>query len=950
MRSPPAAAHSSGLEIRLFGFSEFRRDGCLLPPLATHKAQALLAYLIQNRAQPHSRDKLIALFWGDQDDAHARHSLATALWRIRRLFADDDAPSRKTIEGLCSKSERDGAPDYLLTDATSIQFNPHSPFWLDTAEFEKLIREPSTIPNLQAAIALYRGDFLEGFYDDWCLEERYRLEALYLATLSRLIHWCEEQRDATLTLEYAAKYLAHDALEDTIHLAAMRAFAALGDWASARHQWQSCCQTRYRDLHAPPSPEALRQAQAILGAQFFVPFPQAHTAIIMPRHRNALATLPFVGRACELDALLSRREQVAGSHADVARPSRENPRVMQGKGGVILIDGEAGIGKTRLVEELAAVIGWRGGVVARGRACQVAHPIPYAPLVEIVRGLLNAIPIEQVLPLWARGELARIVPEFDSSNVQERNGRTVRLMQAISALVGAVAARTPLLIVVEDLQWVNDSTLAAFDYLARRIPQTNTLIIGTFRPEEVDDQHPLMTLAAQLAREGLAHQLSLAPLSLKAVLELVQRVRGGDAEFAKQLYAHTEGNALFLIETLRELANTPGMTDLPIANTVRQLIGTRLARLDNSARELVAWAAVAGRAFDMDVICRAAGIDEETALTGIDELLARGFLREGTKVSGRDYEFVHALIHQVVYASLHHRRRVQLHRLIGEALEELTARRAEQSGILAHHFARANVPTKALAYAEQAARRAWNLGAAKETVQYYDLALQCLERVGVARSTREYRERRFDLLLGYEQALDVLAQRDEQVAAQAQLAELAETLNDDARRAQVHLRRFWYHYPQRLNEARVEAERALALAQQQQQRTLQVQASYALALALARSNEPARGLAYAEAALAQARELHDQFLEGWSLLQLGFIYKRLNDWERAHATLEQALSHNRKIENLLAVGRTLIHLGDVYRARGEHEQAQCHYRKALALARKTGYRWVEEDAQARLKA
>ena len=147
------------------------------------------------------------------------------------------------------------------------------------------------------AVDLYRSDLLEGFYDDWCLEERYRLEGLYLDMLSRLIVWHEVQGDAEAVLTYAQRYLARDPLTEKVHLAAMRALVALGDLAGAQRQWQLCCETWQQELHAPPSPAMLKQAESILGAQFTIPLPVAPVVVSAPPRLGSLERPPFVGRA-----------------------------------------------------------------------------------------------------------------------------------------------------------------------------------------------------------------------------------------------------------------------------------------------------------------------------------------------------------------------------------------------------------------------------------------------------------------------------------------------------------------------------------------------------------------------------------------------------------------------------------------------------------------------------
>ncbi len=674
-----------GLSIRLFGCPEFRLDDTRLPPLATQKTQSLLAYLILNRQRPHPREELAALFWGDRDDVHARHSLATALWRIRRLLGED-----------C-----------LLTDAASVQFNPGASFWLDVAEFETHLNHSHSAPDeqhaadsLRQAVALYRDNLLEGYYDDWCIEERYRLEGRYLDALNRLVVWHETQGNAGEVLDCAQKYIAHDPLAETIHLALIRALAALGDLAGARRQWQRCCETRQQELHLPPSPEMLAQAEEILGAWFMIPLPAESRHAGTPLHRGGLERPPFVGRAPEMAALHARWEQAA-----------------QGQGGIVLIGGTAGVGKTRLLEEFTAAVRWHGGIVAHAHCYEPERMLPYQPLVALLRDLtLQEERIALTLPDWARRELSRLIPdlgapsirhEFSSDRLQpEQQGI---LFHAMAAFIHQFALQAPLLIVFEDLHWATDSVLAALHYLVRHTAALRVLCLGTFRTEEVGEAHPLAAMATQLARDGLAQHLALEPLSVEALAELVRRAFKADAEaeFVNRLYAHTEGNAFFTIETLRSLAETPLPEGaLPVPDNVRALIASRLGHLSAAAREWITYAAVAGRAFDFDLVCRARRVDEDAALEAVDELLQRGLLREGSGLLGRDYEFVHHLVQEVTYTSIHNRRRRRLHRLTGEAMEDLYGDQPAVAGVLAHHFDIGGDAEKALYYHGLAAQQA----------------------------------------------------------------------------------------------------------------------------------------------------------------------------------------------------------------------------------------------------
>nr|MBC7244178.1 AAA family ATPase [Chloroflexota bacterium] len=229
-----------------------------------------------------------------------------------------------------------------------------------------------------------------------------------------------------------------------------------------------------------------------------------------------------------MDALRARWEQVA-----------------QGQGGTVLISGEAGVGKTRLIEEFAAAVRWRGGMVACGRCYEPEHVLPYQPLAEILRDLtMQEERVALALPAWVHGELARLVPELVTSLTQPepppssvQPERQAILFHAIAAFIRHFASRRPLLIALEDLHWATDSTLAAIHYLARQMVDMRVLSVGTFRPEEVGETHPLATMASQLARDGLAQHLTLERLSVQAISELVRRTWKVDAnaEFVKRL-------------------------------------------------------------------------------------------------------------------------------------------------------------------------------------------------------------------------------------------------------------------------------------------------------------------------------------------------------------------------------------------------------------------------------
>ncbi len=909
-----------GLALYLFGRPEFRRDDAPLPSLATHKTQSLLAYLILHRQQPHSRDKLAALFWDDRDDVHARHSLATALWRIRRLLGED----------------------YLLADAASVQFNPASSFWLDVAEFEAHLNnsrnasdEQCAAEALRQAVALYRDDLMEGCYDDWCIEERYHLEGLYLDALSRLIAWHTAQGDAREVLIYAQKYLAHDPLAENIHLALMRALVALGDLTGARRQWQRCCETRQQELHLPPSPEMLAQAEDILGARFMVPLPAEPRQARTPLRRGSLERPPFVGREREMAALHARWEQAT-----------------QGHGGLVLIGGAAGVGKTRLAEEFAATVRWHGGIVAQAHCYEPERMLSYQPLVELLRDLtLQEERIALILPAWARRELSRLIPElgdpvvqreFSSNRLQpEQQGI---LFHAIATFIRQFALHAPLLIVFEDLHLATDSVLAALHYLVRHTAALPVLCLATFRAEEIGETHALATMATQLAHDGLAQHLALDPLPVEALAELVRRTfkADADAEFVNRLYAHTEGNAFFTIETLRALANAPlPEGSLPVPGNVRALIASRLGHLSRPAHEWLTCAAVAGRAFDFDLVCRAQGMDEDTALQAVDELLRCGFLREGSGRIERDYEFVHHLVQNVTYTTLHHRRRQHLHRLIGETTERLYADPVALAGTLAHHFDAGGVAEKALHYYGLAAQQATAVFAWQEAERHQGRMLHLLDQLDPDCTRADCLRCRQQVLTDRAAARYLQARLAERDADLAALDALAEASGDTHVRLQALSQRARYlNLDAQYEKAIAVAEEGLPLADQAHDTAARCYLLTQIGFAHYFLGQSQPALTALESALAMTPEADRETRRHITHI-LSYVHFHLGNYARSVAYLQASYADHQAFHDYNGMAWAGLDIGAVYREMGRLDEAEQYLTEHLHLAQHVGARSAE---------
>ena len=709
-----------------------------LPLPATLKAQSLLAYLIAHRDRPQGRDHLAEIFWGDRPEHNARRSLATALWQIRRCLPDDD---------------------FLLADAADVQINPRRTFWLDVAEFEKLARTrtaPAHVSALQQAVALYRGEFLDGFYDDWVLSERYRLESLYCDALAGLMAAREALGEHEAVLAVALRLLEQDSLREDAHRAAMRAYCRLGQRQAALAQYGRCRQMLQAELGIEPMAETLALRQAIIegrlacapGATLAVPVAPPHRELA--RRGPALHPLdvagqiPLVGREQEL-AFLADGWQAA----------------LRGGCSLLLVSGEAGVGKTRLVQEFADQQRWLGSRVLAGRCYEFERLLPYQPVTEVLRSLPPAVvaAVSATLPEWVIAQVARLAPDIfgrepalSGTNTAPQGVQSEaqeRLFEGVSQCLARLAGQAPLLLVLEDLHWATDSTLQLLHYLARAVVAQPLLIVGTLRPETVPPAHPLATLGRRLEREGLARRLHLPRLSAAAVASLIGQLSGdgeGARLLAERLYRETEGNPFYLIETVKALFEQGairveagvwwadyaalGRGRLPLPASVSETIVARVGRLNDEAQDAVSVAAVAGREFDFDLLREAWGKGEEATLAALDDLLRQRLVTEAVGSAGSDYAFTHHKIQEVVYEGLPRHRRLYLHGQVGLALER--SLRANAGAVeLAWHFEQARqldagLTGKATTYLLQAGQQAERQSANQEALSYYQRGLDIL--------------------------------------------------------------------------------------------------------------------------------------------------------------------------------------------------------------------------------
>jgi len=712
----------------LGGFQSRLGDGPALI-LPTKKVQGLLAYLSLPPGHAHPRDKLATLLWGGMRDEQARNSLRQALFALRKALAATEPPALRPDRDLVALDP--GALD------------------VDVVEFERQVAT-GTSDALERAAALYDGDLLEGLvldeppFEEWLRAERERLRELALEAVAQLLVLQRRAGEAEGAVKTALRLLALDPLQEAVHRTLMRLYAQLGRRGAALRQYQACVGVLQRELSVEPEAETKELYRELLRQRSGRPLPELASAARQapfPAHVRAQASgmeTPLVGREPEVFRL---RELLDGARA--------------GRGAAVVLRGEAGIGKTRLVSELHAIVEAVGGVLLLGRAYESEQILPFGPWVGALRSpaMTRESHVVDKLSPRSKAELARLVPELVPGAAPSAGaGDHVQLFESLAELVWQLALHRPVMFALEDLHWADEMSLRLLGFLARRLGDWPAIIVATTREEELADAPMLSRLIEDLAREGHLVALRVGPLSHPDTVALVRSVAraGSDESTLTRLADHawraSEGNPFVAVEMVRAHAERARLGDADafgLPHRVRELISRRLERLSEHARTLVAVGAVIGREFDFALLQRAAHLGEVEAAAAVEELVRRRVL-QGV---GERFDFIHDRIREVAYGGVLGPTRRLLHRHIAEAIEALYADRLGDHVLaLGLHYREAEVWVKAVAYLRQAGVRAGLRGAYRDAASCFEQALEAFGRLPAGKATvEEHVDLRFEL-------------------------------------------------------------------------------------------------------------------------------------------------------------------------------------------------------------
>jgi DNA-binding SARP family transcriptional activator len=691
-----APAQPSTLQILLFGGLQLLRSGQALKFSAPAKAASLLAYLIVHREQQTSRDTIAFTFWPDDDETRARANL------------------RRHIALLVRALPAANAQPPILADNRSIRWNPLYPCSIDLAEFEQLSADADGAAN---ATALYRGDLLPAAYDEWILPERERLRSMHGTNLERLTERFASAGDYTRAIASTRELLLHDPWREDALRTLLSLRHASGDRAGALQEYEHFAERLRRDLNVAPMPETVGRYESILHSRDAAAHERPASAL---ERATVPATMPFVGRA---DELLRLRQMWV--------------RAMRGFGGVAIVSGEAGIGKSRLVTEFGTTVATQGGASVGG-AATFPEAMPYQAVIEALRTALPSIVSLSLDPTWLAAA-ADVLPELrdggaalPSLSPLEPDRQQDRLFEAVWRGFEALSRVRPLLLVFEDIHWAGPATIDLLAYLARRTHSHPILVLVTCRDDAADAAAPLRVLRHALRRTGTFATIPLGGISAEDVALVVAAALGESYEtggFAKRAHALCSGNPFFLAEIVRDCLATPSVLTEPVLpQSLATSIETRVASLSPQAQSLAGIAAVVGRAFTVEIIAATAGTSEGSTARCMDELLDMRLIREASTEAqrgGDDFVFSHDLIRSQLYARIPAGLRRRLHRRIGFVLETHHAgERDALAAELARHFDEGTEPEKAASAYLASARQALRLYADGEALRALSRALE----------------------------------------------------------------------------------------------------------------------------------------------------------------------------------------------------------------------------------
>ena len=719
-----------GWDIRLCGPVLVEANGRRVDAgLPGRQGRLLFAYLVVNRSRGCPRDELIDVLWPEGPPAAADSALSALLSKLRRALGDGVLTGRGELR-------------LVLADPVVVDVEASRVAIVAAEAAMEAGDHALAAARARDALATDLQTFLPDAERGWAAEQRRDLETLRLRALETLAEAGLRQggRELGAAEQAARAAIAAAPFRESAHRLLMEIHEAAGNPAEALRAFEELRSLLREELGTTPGQAAMTVFERVLRGE---PAPVRRVAAVPVAPAVVERSLWPAPLASAVD-----RHGLVGRGVELAYLERCWHEAVDGQRALVLLAGDAGIGKTRLAAELAFRAHGEDAVVLYGRFDEETLT-PYQPMVEMLRGWSAGAPLDSLRDrLGPRAaELGILLPEFGSppSDVvmsgADADAQRFRFFDSVGALLGEIGADAPVVLVFDDLHWADRPTLQLLRHLVRAPSPRRVLFVGTYRESEISDRHPLHELIGDLRREGTLRRLELGGLAEPEVAELVAELASAPASerFVRALAGETEGNPFFIEEVVRHIRDTSGalseevtLEEAGVPEGVREVTSRRLRRLTEPTRAVLLVASVVGREFDYDVLASVVPQGDEELVLALEEGVEARVLREIGHV-GR-YGFTHALVRATLYDSISQLRRARLHGRVGEAFVALRGGDLDPFlAMLAHHFAQAapvERPDRAIDFALAAARRADRLLAWEEAALHYRAALRARELSG----------------------------------------------------------------------------------------------------------------------------------------------------------------------------------------------------------------------------
>lgn len=923
--------HSYGVKIFFFGNFAVFRDEELVGSWRNAKTLALLKILAGERGRVFSADELIEYLWPEEQN------LRSAASNLRSRVAE----LRKILEPGRGEQSR-----YILTQRGGYLFSEASDCWIDAEEFSKLEeagrrahREgqfEEALCSFEGAVALYRGEYLsEDRYEEWAHLLRERWRERFVEVLSLLADCLARRGEYRRALSCLERAVSESPLQETLYRQLMVYAFCAGDRARAVLAYERCRAVLERELGERPSShteEIYRQIQSERAPDWERVYPK-------PKKPSTFAAQigrpPFVGRHIEWERLCTALE-----------------RARAGSARLVLLVGEAGVGKTRLGEEFLSYAREHAGVqTLYGKCYELESPMPLHLWGEVLRdgvGQLSRADLVGVPNEWL-AELCEIVPELRRLLSERVVGtlppehRQYRIFETIARVVHALTFRAPLLVMLDDLQWADLSSLDLLLFLLERCAHAPLLILGAARLEELGDR--LERVRHHALRLGIFEEIPLRRWSEQELGEFVKSLAlEATADFRERLYQESLGNPLFCMAALEALFENGAFvregskwrmvapSQIELASAAMQLLERRVKRTSLAAQRVLQLLSCAVQV-ELEVLESAWEGTAEELLAHLGELGAQGLVVE----RGGRYEFAHDKFREVMSKQLEAPQKIWWHRRLAQAIARVYVdpQAAGMAGRLAEHYEQGGQLVHALEWTFKAINDYGRRYHLEEGLQLVEQGLRLLQKLAGRLSERERLEKEFDLIL---ERLDLQLKGSQLKAAQENLEgllSLAGRLDILHQAKALHWQALWHIRAAHYHQALQYAQEAYRLSDSNS--TLQAVILDQIGLIHFRMGDYRAALQYYQQALEIFRTC-DRLKEAHAWNDCANALVKLGDYRRALEHYEMSLKLYRELQEQKKVSAVLNNMGAARRYLGEYQQALSHLEQACAIDRTTGDR------------